>query len=277
MFARKIVLSELITSLQNPKIKQILRLQEKASERKKQKLTLVEGKIEIAMAVSASAVIQSVFYLQSKENEVKSFFAKQLPKHAPINFWAVSENVFAKIAYRENSFGAVCVVQTPENRLANLALSENALVLVLESVEKPGNLGAILRTADAAGIEAVFLCNRQTDLFNPNVIRASLGCVFTQKIITCTNQDAFDFLQNRNIQLIATALSASVPYTAVNYRKPTAIIMGTEARGLSDFWLEKAHQNIIIPMQGRIDSMNVSVATAIVVFEAIRQRALNAC
>jgi TrmH family RNA methyltransferase len=268
-------LTEIITSLQNPKIKQILRLQEKAAERKKQKLTLVEGKIEIGIAISASVAIQSVFYLQSKESEVKNFFAGKLPKHTQTHFWAVSENVFTKIAYRENSFGAVCVVQTPENTLQNLALSENALVLVLENVEKPGNLGAILRTADAAGVEAIFLCNPQTDLFNPNVVRASLGCIFTQKVITCTNQEAFDFLAKRNFQLLATALTASVPYTSIDYRQPTAIVMGTEATGLTPFWLEKSHQNIIIPMRGKIDSMNVSVSAAIVVFEAIRQRELG--
>lgn len=271
----KIVLTEIITSLQNPKIKQILRLQEKAAERKKQKLTLVEGKIEIGIAISASVAIQSVFYLQSKESEVKNFFAGKLPKHTQTNFWAVSENVFTKIAYRENSFGAVCVVQTPENTLQNLALSEDALVLVLENVEKPGNLGAILRTADAAGVEAIFLCNSQTDLFNPNVVRASLGCIFTQKVITCTNLEAFDFLAKRNFQLLATALTASVPYTSIDYRRPTAIIMGTEATGLTPFWLEKSHQNIIIPMRGKIDSMNVSVSAAIVVFEAVRQRELG--
>lgn len=268
-------MSELITSLQNSKIKQILRLQEKAAERKKQKRTLVEGKIEIGMAVSASVAVQSVFYLQSKENEVRLFFAKQLPQDAQTNFWAVSENVFAKIAYRENSFGAVCVVQTPENTLQNLTLSENALVLVLEGIEKPGNLGAILRTADAAGVEAVLLCNSQTDLFNPNVVRASLGCIFTQKVIVCSNQEAFDFLEKKKVQLVATALSASVPYTAVDYRKPTAIVMGAEATGLTSFWLEKSHQNIIIPMRGKIDSMNVSVSAAIVVFEAVRQRELG--
>ncbi|MDW8297158.1 MAG: RNA methyltransferase [Raineya sp.] len=268
-------MGEVITSLQNPKVKQVLRLQEKASERKKLKLTLVEGKTEIRIALNAGIPVQSIFYLQNKEKEIKNFFAEYNLQLGRVNFWAVSENVFAKIAYRENSFGAVCVVQTPENSLHNLVLASNPLVLVLENVEKPGNLGAILRTADAAGVDAILLCNTQTDLFNPNVVRASLGCVFTQKVILCTNQEAFEFLSKNHFQILATALTASVPYTTINYCKPTAIVMGTEATGLSTFWRQKAHQNIIIPMRGKIDSMNVSVATAIIIFEAIRQRKLT--
>lgn len=269
---------EIISSVQNPKIRQLLRLQEKASERKKQGLTLVEGKTEIALALSASVRIQSVFYLHSRADDVKRFFSGYAPEVlSSVSFFAVSEKVFSKIAYRENTFGAVCVVHTPQYSLSELSFTNKPLVLVLENVEKPGNLGAILRTADAAGVEAILLCNPQTDLFNPNVIRASLGCVFSQKIVICSNEEAFDFLNKKEFQIFATALTASVPYTSVDYRLATAIVIGTEAKGLSEFWLKRAHCNIIIPMRGKIDSMNVSVATAVIVFEALRQRSSIPC
>jgi TrmH family RNA methyltransferase len=261
---------EIISSLQNPKIKQIQRLQEKASERKKNNLTLVEGRKEIELALKANVPIQSAFFCQELIRPAD--FEPILSKIAKNKVFQVKKQVFERIAYRENSFGIVLVVEPPCYTLENLHLSENPLLVVLENVEKPGNLGAILRTADAAGVDAVVVCNPQTDLLNPNVVRSSLGCIFTTQVVTCTNEEALAFLKKRNIQILATALTASLPYTQIDFRKPTALVMGTEATGLSDFWLQSATQNIIIPMRGEIDSMNVSVATAVVVFEALRQR-----
>jgi TrmH family RNA methyltransferase len=143
---------------------------------------------------------------------------------------------------------------------------------VLESVEKPGNLGAILRTADAAGLDSVIICDPQTDFYNPNVIRSSIGCIFTNQVASATSDETLAWLKKNNITPYSTYLKASRPYHAVDFTKPSAIVMGTESTGLSDTWITPDQNPIIIPMQGRIDSMNVSTAAAVVVFEARRQR-----
>lgn len=262
---------EIISSLQNPKIKQVKKLQEKPAERRKTNATLVEGRKEIELALKAKVPIQMAFFCNELISR-KNFLELLGEKVPPNRIFEVSKQVYEKIAYREDSFGVLLVVEPFRYTLQNLKLSPNPLVLVLENVEKPGNLGAILRTADAAKIDAVMLCNPQTDLLNPNVVRSSLGCIFTTQVATCTNEEALQFLQEKKMQMLATALTASLPYTKIDFRKPTALIMGTEATGLSDFWLQNATQKVIIPMRGEIDSMNVSVATAILVFEALRQR-----
>ncbi|MCU0438119.1 MAG: RNA methyltransferase [Raineya sp.] len=262
---------EIITSLQNPKIKNILRLEEKASERKSQNLIVIEGTKELELAIKGNVDFQTLFFCKDliSERDFEKTFQKYLSK---TQVFEVSKQVFEKIAYRENIFGVVALAKPRFLTLDKLQLSASPLILVLENVEKPGNLGAILRTADAASVDAVLVCNPQTDIFNPNAIRSGLGCVFTKQVVACTNEQALEFLKKNNIQMLATALTASKPYTQIDYTKPTAIIMGTEATGLTDFWIKNASQNIIIPMRGEIDSMNVSVTTAIVTFEAIRQR-----
>jgi TrmH family RNA methyltransferase len=156
--------------------------------------------------------------------------------------------------------------------LNQLRLSKNPLLLILESVEKPGNLGAVLRTADAAGVDAVIICDPHTDFYNPNVIRSSVGCVFTNQIASATSEETINWLKENNIKIFSTYLKASAPYHETDFTKPCAIILGTEATGLSDLWVKKSDATIIIPMQGKIDSMNVSTAAAVVVFEARRQR-----
>jgi TrmH family RNA methyltransferase len=143
---------------------------------------------------------------------------------------------------------------------------------VLETVEKPGNLGAILRTADAAKVDAVIICDNQTDIYNPNIIRSSLGSIFTNQVVCCRNDEAFEFLKNNNIRSYATSLKAGKLYYDCDYNKASALLMGSEAKGLSPFWHEKADELIKIPMDGKVDSLNVSVSTAVVVFEAFRQR-----
>jgi TrmH family RNA methyltransferase len=160
--------------------------------------------------------------------------------------------------------------------LNHVALSKNPLVLVLEAVEKPGNLGAILRTADAAGIDAVICCDPQTDFYNPNVIRSSLGCVFTKQVATATSEETIDWLKKNHLAIYCTYLQSSRLYTDIDFTKPCAIVMGTEATGLSDLWIKNSDANIIVPMHGKIDSMNVSTAAAVVVFEARRQRSISA-
>jgi TrmH family RNA methyltransferase len=184
----------------------------------------------------------------------------------------VSREVFEKLAVREDSGGVLAVAEMKPHGLEQISLSKNPLLLILEGVEKPGNLGAILRTADAAGVDAVIICDPQTDFYNPNVIRSSVGCVFTKQIAAASSEQTIAWLKKNNIDIYCTYLSASQIYHQVNYRKPSAIVMGTEATGLSETWVKNATANIIIPMHGKIDSMNVSNAAAVVVFEAVRQR-----
>jgi TrmH family RNA methyltransferase len=184
----------------------------------------------------------------------------------------VSKEVFDKIAVRENSGGVLAVAEQKTHRLQELKLSHNPLILILESVEKPGNLGAILRTADAAGVDAVIICDPQTDFYNSNVIRSSIGCIFTKQTASATSEDTLTWLKENGINIYCTYLKASQPYHQIDYKAPCAIVMGTESTGLSDAWVKASTANIIIPMQGAIDSMNVSTAAAVVIFEARRQR-----
>lgn len=184
----------------------------------------------------------------------------------------VSRDVFDKIAVRESSGGVLAVAEQKTHQLAELRLSNNPLLLILESVEKPGNLGAVLRTADAAGADAVIICDPQTDFYNPNVIRSSIGCLFSVPIASASSQEAISWLNQQHISIYCTYLKASEPYHTVDYTKPSAIVMGTESTGLSEAWVKNSSRNIVIPMQGKIDSMNVSTAAAVVVFEARRQR-----
>lgn len=256
-----------ITSTHNPKVKSLLAL-EKPRERRKQQLFVIEGKKEIGLALSAGYTIGNLFYC------VDIFPEKDLASlDIDSKFLVpVTQEVFDKIAIRESTGGVIAVAQMKTHRLDDLKLSKSPLILVLESVEKPGNLGAILRTADAAGADAVIVCDPQTDFYNPNVVRSSLGCVFTQPLATATSEETINWLKKNKVGIYCTYLQASRPYHEIDFRPPSAIVMGTEATGISDVWIKYADANIIIPMQGKIDSMNVSTAAAVVVFEACRQR-----
>ncbi len=256
-----------ITSTQNPKVKSLLAL-EKPRERRKQQLFVIEGSKEIGLALEAGYKIGNIFFCDEiiTEQEVSRLFSDDkllIP---------VSKDVFDKIAVRENSGGMIAVAEQKLHTLDQLTLSKNPLVLVLESVEKPGNLGAILRTADASGVDAVIICDPQTDFYNPNVIRSSIGCIFTKQVAAATSEETIDWLKKNKIAIYCTYLKASKSYHLTDYTKPSAIVMGTEATGLSEIWVNNSDANIIIPMQGKIDSMNVSTAAAVVVFEAKRQR-----
>lgn len=256
-----------ITSTQNPKVKNLLAL-EKPRERRKQCLFVVEGKKEIGLALKAGYKIGNLFFCEDiiSRKELESLGADDkllIP---------VSKEVFDKIAVRENSGGVLAVAEQKTHRLSEIKLKANPLVLILESVEKPGNLGAILRTADAAGVDAVIICDPQTDFYNPNVIRSSIGCLFTVQTASASSEETLKWLKENNIKIYCTYLKASQQYHLIDYKIPCAIVMGTEATGLSEVWVNASTANIIIPMQGEIDSMNVSTATAVVVFEAKRQR-----
>ena len=260
----------LITSAQNPKIKNLLAL-EKPRERKKRCLFVIEGKKEIMMAQQAGYKIGNLFFCEDivtrQELEAMGTSDKLLIP--------VSREVFDKIAVRENSGGVIAIAEQKTHRLNDLKTGGNPLILILESVEKPGNLGALLRTADAAGIDGVIICDPQTDFYNPNVIRSSIGCMFTVPTASATSEEAIQWLNLKGINILCTYLNAAQPYHLVDFTKPSAIVMGTESTGLSDEWIRAATANIIIPMNGRVDSMNVSAAAAVVIFEARRQRGFS--
>jgi RNA methyltransferase, TrmH family len=260
---------EIISSLQNPKIKNLVKLQ-KASERNDQNVFIVEGLKEINLALEAGYKPQMAFWCANMGLTEKDFLhtLKQCP-----NFYSISKDAFEKVAYREGSDGIIVVFEQQKHSLKSIKLSANPLVIILESVEKPGNLGAILRTADASKVDAVIVCDPKTDLYNPNVVRSSIGCLFTNQVAACTNAEALKWLKENKIKSYAAALvDEAKSYYGFNYKTSTALIMGTEADGLSKFWLENADEKIIIPMQGKIDSLNVSVSTAVLAFEVARQR-----
>lgn len=257
----------IITSSQNSKIKGIIAL-EKARERKKQNLFVIEGLKELTQAVKSGYIIHSIFFCPDiiiKDELLR--IAKNENLLIP-----VEKSVFEKIAYRESTGGVIALAQQRTHPLEGIRLSANPFLLVVEGIEKPGNLGAILRTADAAGIDAVIVCDTQTDFYNANVIRSSVGCVFTNQLAAATTEETVRWLKSNNINILCTYLSASEPYHMIDYTKPSAIVLGTESTGLSEYWVKNSTKNIIIPMQGKIDSMNVSTAAAVVVFEARRQR-----
>ncbi len=261
----------LITSTQNPKIKNLLLL-EKPRERKKQSVFVVEGKKEVMYAVEAGYKIHNIFFCE-EITSAQELIDLKLSDRLLI---PVSRDVFDKIAVRESSGGMIAIAEQKSHKLEDIALRKNPLLLILEAVEKPGNLGAILRTADAAGVDAVIICDPQTDFYNPNVIRSSVGCVFTKQIASATSEETIQWLKKNNVNIFCTYLQASKPYYETDFIGPSAIVMGTEATGLSDSWVKNATANIIIPMQGVIDSMNVSTAAAVVIFEALRQRGFKA-
>lgn len=257
----------IITSVQNPKIKNILSL-EKPRERRKQNLFVIEGPKELGIALESGYNIDNVFFCPTiiGPSEVLAI-VKNEQLLVPVD-----ENVFSKIAYRESTGGVIALAIQKHHTLSAIRLTDNPLLLVLESVEKPGNLGAILRTADAAGIDAVIICDPLVDFYNSNVIRSSVGCVFSNQLASASTEETIEWLIQNDILIYCTYLKASKPYHEVDYTKPCALIMGTESSGLSERWTNHSSQNIIIPMRGKIDSLNVSTAAAIVVFEASRQR-----
>lgn len=258
-----------ITSIQNTYIKDLLKLQEKSRERRKKGLFLVEGKREISLVLKGNYTIDSILFVRDffSENDLKDL------KTTDVNYIEITKEVYKKLAYRDSTEGIIAVVKTNDFSLSTIKLpKENPLVLVLESIEKPGNIGAMLRTADAANIDAVFIADARSDIYNPNIIRSSVGCVFTNQIAVGTSKEIIQYLQENNINIYSATLQNSNQYHKENYKKSSAIVVGTEATGLSQIWRDNATQNINIPMQGEIDSMNVSVACAIVLFEAKRQR-----
>lgn len=263
-----------ISSLQNPAIKRLLQLQEKSRARKKEGRFIVEGAREIGMVLKGGYELEEIYFCPDffSEEDLDALF----PSSEQLSMTEVPAEVYHKIAYRGSTEGIIGVGIAKGLSLSELKLENpKPLILIAEAPEKPGNIGALLRTADAANVDAVLVANPKTDMFNPNIIRSSVGCVFTNRLATGTTSEIINFLKEKNIAIYGAALQASVPYHSIDFNSPTAIVVGTEATGLSDEWLENTSRNIIIPMQGEIDSMNVSVAAGILIFEAKRQRDFN--
>ena len=253
-----------ISSIQNPKIKQLTALLKKSSERRSRGVFVVEGQRELQHCVEAGFEVKSVFRCREFLND--DFYVKTTA------CYDVSPKVYEHIAYRGSTEGVVAVVKCRERSLDDLELGETPLIIVLESVEKPGNLGAVLRSADAAKADAVIVCDPLTDLYNPNLIRASIGAVFTVPVVACDSSACIDFLKSKNIQILTAQLQDSSLYYETDMRRGIAIVMGTESTGLTQQWRLAADAHIRIPMLGRLDSLNVSVSAAILLFEAVRQR-----
>jgi len=261
-----------LTSFQNPRIKLINQLKEKSRIRKKEKSFIIEGKREISLAIQGGYSITQLFFCLSIIT--KDEITKLVQNHSQsIEYFEITSEIYQKLAYRTTTEGVLAIANTRDLSIRKLVLpSKNPLILVAEAPEKPGNIGALLRTADAAQLDAVLIANPKTDLYNPNIIRSSIGCLFTNKIAIGTSLEIINFLNQQKINSYGAALQSSVDYHMQDYTKPTAIIVGTEATGISKNLLSNTTQNIKIPMSGVIDSMNVSVAAGILIFEAKRQR-----
>ena len=269
----------IISSVQNARIKHVVALQQKSSLRREEGLFVVEGQREIEHCIACGYEVVEVF-MRSEECGVWS--------ENTLTPTIVSSQVYEKMAYRGSTEGIIAVARCKDHSLSSLltppipeqssptrslsSLHEPPLVVVLESVEKPGNLGAILRTAEAADVDAVIVCAPLTDLYNPNLIRASIGGVFSVPVAVCTSQECIAFLKEHEIRILTAQLQDSYEYYDYDMTQATAIVMGTESTGLSQQWRDAADAHIRIPMLGRIDSLNVSVSAAILMYEAVRQR-----
>lgn len=257
-----------ITSPQNTFIKSLLQLQEKAKARRQSGTFLIEGQREIQLARKGGYEIDSILFVPDMiaEADVKNLTGRQT------ELIEISREVYQKLAYRDTTEGIIAVAKSKRLNLDDLQLGDNPLILVAESPEKPGNIGALLRTADAAAVDAVIIADPKGDLYNPNIVRSSVGCLFTNTIATGSTDEVISFLKESHINIYCATLQDSTSYHTQNFTTPTALVVGTEATGLSAAWRKASTQNIIIPMSGEIDSMNVSVAAAILIFEAKRQR-----
>ncbi|MFV0530902.1 MAG: TrmH family RNA methyltransferase [Flavobacteriales bacterium] len=260
----------ILESIHNPRIKNLISLQQKSSERKKQEAFVVEGIKEMEMALQSNFELLEIYYCETVFTE--NYF---LEKIALKKRFKITQKLFEKISYR-NTGGILAVFKTKNTTLEDLELKENPLIIVLEKIEKPGNLGAVLRTADAVCADVVIVCDPVIDLYNPNVVRSSIGCIFSVSVVKTTSEKAIQWLKNHKIMIYTTYLHKNtVSIYDVDLKRKTAFIMGNEATGVTSKWVDYSDKTIKIPMQGKIDSLNLSNATAVCVYEALRQRLLN--
>lgn len=260
-----------IVSLQNEKVKNVVKLRQRA-HRDEQGLMIVEGYRELMRALEAGLRPLSLFYCRDfflGKNETELI---DKCRGAGSEIFSCAPPVFAKMAYRERPEGLLALVPRTRRGLEDLKLPPAPLLVVAEAIEKPGNLGTILRTADAAGADAVIVCDRCTDVGNPNVVRASIGAIFTVPVAEASSADTIEWLRLNRIQIAAASPHAQTDYTQVDFRRGTAFAVGTEQYGLSELWMKSADVQVRIPMRGKLDSLNVAAATTILLFEAARQR-----
>lgn len=266
-------MSELITSPQNSHIKDVVRL-EKRGERTRRGQTLVEGVREVTRALAAGVVPGEAYVCADLVSEPLAGVVQrleQLDRERRTRLYFVTPAVYARLAMREESGGIVLVIPQLDVSLARLPQRQPQFYAVVEEAEKPGNIGAILRTADAAGVDGVIVCGG-VDLYNPNVVRASLGTLFTVPVAEANSAAAIAWLHDQGVQIVAATPAARLRYTAADFTGPTAIVMGSEAHGLSAAWLAAADVRVSIPMHGEADSLNLSASTAILLYEVVRQR-----
>jgi TrmH family RNA methyltransferase len=262
---------ETITSLHNPRIKQAARLRDRR-QRDKQGRFVIDGTRELLRAIEAGLVLDEVFVCEPLCHSDDALRALDRLQHSAAAVDRVTPAVFEKLAFGQRLEGLLAVAKTPHRSLADLRLPPNALVAVLEGIEKPGNIGAVLRSADGAGVAAVIVADGMTDLYNPNAIRASMGTLFTLPVATASSSETVAWLRQRQLQIFAAWVDAPQLYTSVDYRGPSAIVLGGEAHGLSPAWQATEIQRVGLPMQGVADSLNVSAAAAVLFYEALRQR-----
>lgn len=267
----KVRSSDIITSTKNPKVGDAIRLRDRR-HRDQTGLMLIEGVKELALAIKGDVRINILFYCEelfkgAEEDKIVKAAEKQNSE-----LFQVSAHVFEKMAYREESYGLIAVAKQPIKTLNDIPLKKNPLVIVVEGVEKPGNLGAILRSADAAGVDGVIVCGRSTDIYNPNAVRASIGTVFTVPVVEAALSETINWLNAKSIKAIATTPHTETEYYDTDLRGPCAIVMGSEHEGLSKIWLDEADVLVRIPMKGEADSLNLAMSTTILLYEALRQR-----
>ena len=254
-----------LSSTQNPRIKHLMALQQRSQQRRNEQRIVVEGARELQHCIKAGFTIESIFYCSA-------LFDIDSLQVSNCEIIEVTPQVYDKIAYRGSTEGIIAIVEPCYLTLSDIELGDAPLIVVLEGVEKPGNIGAVLRSADAAKATAVVVCDPLTDLYNPNLIRSSIGAIFTVPCVACSSEACIKFLKENNIKILTAQLQDSELYYHTPMRGATAIIMGTESTGLTQVWREAATAHIRIPMRGALDSLNVSVSAAILLFEAVRQR-----
>jgi RNA methyltransferase, TrmH family len=254
-----------LTSLQNSRVKTIVKLRDDKRQRQRDGVMLVEGQYELELALASGLRPREVFVCEELAAGKNVAGLDLLPV-------TVTRTVFEKMSHREGPDGWLAVFPTPRRDLNTLLLSPDPLLVLTEAVEKPGNLGAILRTADAAGVDGLLVSDPRVDLFNPNVVRASRGTLFTVPVVETSNSAALAFLRSNNIKVLAATPHTDIIFTEINLRQPVCIAVGTENAGLTDFWMDNADFKVKIPMMGKVNSLNVSTSTAIILYEALRQR-----
>ena len=260
-----------ITSLTNPRVKAAVRLRDRA-ERDLTGRTIVDGAREILRALDAGVHVEQAFLASELIRSPDGHAVADRLRHRPTTL-EVSPAVLGRVAFGQRSDGVVAIVATPTATLGDVAPSDDPLVVVAEAIEKPGNLGAIIRTADGAGADLVIAADPRTDLFNPNAIRSSLGTIFVLPVIAASTAETLQWLAARSIRAVAAVVDAATTYTDADLRGPLAIVLGSEAGGLGDAWSNAPIERVGIPMHGVADSLNVSIAAAVLLYEARRQRA----